>query len=221
MIELLSSVIPLSIGAAFSPTVLAFTLVILGGKTKPRLKALIMIAGMSIALTGLALAAGSLTDVTANTEVKSVTLWLDIGLGIFLIGLGLRSILIKQTDVPPKPRLKSGARGGRSVAAFVPIGIVIMLTDFSSIVLFVPAIRDITAASISWTAKLLVAAIPFIAVLIPASVPLLAVTFSPDKAGQALQKLNVWLARHNRTISVSLAFAFGVFLLWKGASKIF
>ncbi len=221
MSELLASVIPLSIGAAFSPTVLAMILVILGGKTKPRQKAAVMILGMSLALVGLTLAAGSLTDVTANTEVKSVTLWLDILLGFFLIGLGLRKVLIKPSDKADKPPVQAGEKKGRRVAAFLPIGIIVMLTDFSSIVLFIPAIRDITAASISGTAKLLVTAIPFIAVLVPAVVPLLAVIFFPNKAGKSMERLNVWLARHSKTISISLSFVFGVFLLWKGASKIF
>ncbi len=221
MNQLLASVIPLSIGAAFSPTVLAMILVILGGKTNPRRKAAVMIIGMSIALVGIGLAAGTLTGVTANTEVKSVTLWLDIILGLVLIGLGLRKLLIKPTDKADKPRVQGEEKKSKRVAAFLPIGIVVMLTDFSSIVLFIPAIRDITAASISLTAKLLVAAIPFIAVLAPAIVPLLAVVFSPDKAGQAMQKLNAWLARHSKTIGVTLAFAFGAYLLWKGASKLF
>ncbi len=221
MTELLASVIPLSIGAAFSPTVLAMMLIILGGKTKPRQKATVMILGMAIALVGLGLAAGTLTGMTDNTQVKSVTLWLDIILGFVLIGLGLRKLLIKPTDKADKPPVQANEKKGRHVAAFLPIGILVMLTDFSSIVLFVPAIRDITAASISLTDRLLVAVIPFVAVLAPAFVPLLAVIFSPNKAGPAMRKLNAWLARHSKTISVGLAFAFGVFLVWKGASKLF
>ena len=78
MSELLSSVIPLAIGAAFSPTVFAFTVVVLGGKNAPRARIAYMILGMSIVLVGIMLGATSVSQISKDEGARHFIQWLDI-----------------------------------------------------------------------------------------------------------------------------------------------
>lgn len=220
MSELLSTVIPLSLGAAFSPTVLAFTIVIIGGKNSPRARIAYMILGMSIVLAGIMFTASAVSQISKNVGVQRFFEMLDIALGIFLLYLGARSLLGKPKEDKSKKRSHNYAGSNLSPTQFIPIGFLVMLTDVTSLVLFIPAIRNTALASVSALDKIFVAMIPFTAVLAPAFVPLLVVIISPKKAGRAMAAIDVWLKKHSRVTSAAVSFIFGVFLLWRGISKI-
>lgn len=220
MNELLSTVIPLSLGAAFSPTVLAFTVLILGGKKTPRARIAYMILGMSILLAMITFAAGYLSEVSKDKGVQHFVEGLDIALGMFLLYLGTRSLLRKPSKEESKSSLHRYSKGNISPIGFIPVGFLVMLTDVTSLVLFIPAIRDTTLASITTLEKVFVCMIPYTAVLVPAFVPLLLTIISPKKAMRTMTALDVWLKQHSRATSVFVSFIFGVFLLWRGISSI-
>lgn len=221
MNELLASVIPLSIGAAVSPTILVLIIVILGGKTAPRARAALIVLGMTITLLFIGLAAGSMTQVVKSAGNQWRIDWLDIGLGLFLLGLGFKKLMKKPKPDSAPSRFARQTGSGVKPVRFLIVGVLAMATDFSSIVLFIPAVKDIVAASVSSMDKFLVSMMPFVAVLLPAIVPLLAAVLAPETADRVLSKIHAWLGRNNRVISVSLAFVFGAYLLWRGVSKIF
>jgi hypothetical protein len=221
MSELLASVIPLSIGAAFSPTVLVLIIVILGGKTAPRVRAALIVLGMAITLVFIGLAAGSMAQAVKSAGSQWKIDWLDITLGLVLLGLGVKKLITKPKPDSAPSRFARQTGSGVKPVRFLIVGVLAMATDFSSIVLFVPAVKDIVAASLSLPAKIMVGSMPFIAVLLPAIVPLLAAVLAPETADRILSNIHAWLGRHSRVISVSLAFIFGAYLLFKGASKLF
>jgi hypothetical protein len=221
MNELLASVIPLSIGAAFSPTVLVLIIVILGGKTAPRVRAALIVLGMAITLVFIGLAAGSMAQAVKSAGSQWKIDWLDIALGLVLLGLGVKKLITKPKPDSAPSRFAKQTGSGVKPVRFLIVGVLAMATDFSSIVLFVPAVRDIVAASLSLPVKIMVGSMPFIAVLLPAIVPLLAAVLAPETADRVLSNIHGWLGRHSRAISVSLAFIFGAYLLLKGASKLF
>lgn len=220
MNELLSSVIPLSIGSAFSPTVLVLIIVILGGRIAPRVRAALIVLGMTVTLIFIGLAAGSMTQAVKSAGSQWRIDWLDIVLGLFLLGLGVKKLMTKPKPDSAPSRFARQTGSGVKPVRFLVVGVLAMAIDISSIVLFVPAVKDIVASSVSSMDKFLVSLMPFIAVLLPAIVPLLAAILAPETANRVLSSIHAWLGRNSRVISVSLAFIFGAYLLFKGASKI-
>ena len=221
MNELLSIVIPLAFGAAISPQVLAVTVILLGGKKSPRTHTALMILGM-LAVLGIitAVAAGSMSQVPKEQGSTYLVFWLDVGLGALLLYMGVRG-LIKKPD-PNAPAKTVKERGGAIAGPgkYMVIGFIVMITDFSSILLFIPGIRDVAVASVSLIEKLLVGSILYFAVLAPALIPLLATIISPDKAGRTMVAINDWLKRHSQAINTALCFIFGAFLIFKGLAKL-
>lgn len=216
--DLLSSIIPLSIGAAFSPTVLAFTILILGGKRAPRERVAFMVLGMFIVLMVLASVASAATQISKSGDVRYLLKLLDVVFALIMLYLGIRGLTRKYPDRHSGSILTQKTHGDVKPVRFVPIGSAVMLTDISSIVLFIPAIRDIGLSQASTQAKLLFATIPFTAVLIPAVLPLFADIIAPKSSEMGLNTINDWLGRHIRLVTVGVSFLFGAFLLWKGLS---
>lgn len=85
MSGLLSIVVPLAIGAAISPGVLAITVILLGGKTSPRARVAYMILGMFTVLAVISLAASPVSQVPKQQGSVYFVHWLDIGLGLLLL----------------------------------------------------------------------------------------------------------------------------------------
>ncbi len=221
MNELLSTVIPLAIGAAISPQVLAITVILLGGKKSPRAHTAFMIFGMFVVLAVITVvAAGSMSQVPKEQGRTYLVYWLDVGLGTLLLFLGIRG-LIKKPD-PNAPAKTVKERGGRNAGPgkYIAIGCIVMIADFSSIVLFLPGIRDVAVASVSLIDKFLAGSILYVAVMAPALIPLLATIISPDKADRTMGAINDWLKKHSQAITTTIFFVFGAFLIFKGLSKL-
>ncbi|MEX1217364.1 MAG: GAP family protein [Acidimicrobiales bacterium] len=214
--ELLTKIIPLAIGAAFSPTVIALELLIVSGKRSKQRATLFLFGILSVfgAITVLGLVLSHTSS--ASPAQESITKTVDAAAGVFLLLLGLGTILrsIVHESVPPiKGDTKDTSNPGL-LSAFV-LGLAIMFTNFSTILLYIPAMRSISASEISDTDKTLAVLIVFFI----ATAPILfvygfAVGF-PNVAGPPLNRLRTWIDRHQRTISISIEFLFGTFLLFK------
>lgn len=211
---LLTSVIPLAIGAAISPGVLAITVIILGAKKSPRARVAYMLLGIFLVLAVIALVASSAAQVPKEQSHTYLVRWLDIGLGVLLLLLGIRGLLKKPDPNAPAKTAKPRGQGGP--LRYIVVGFFVMGTDFSSLVLFIPGIRDTILAPVDLLGKIIAGAILFFGVMAPAIVPLLATIISPDRAGRTMTKINDWLTTHSRIISTTLAFVFGVYLVVKG-----
>ena len=216
---LLAKVLPLAIGAAISPTILVVVLLVLGGKAHPRARGAAYTAGVVAVLA--VLTAVSLTllrhSVTNRGSSSSFYAWIDLGFGVLLALLGFRALV--HTPKPKSPRVESTdprAHLGR----FFGIGVAMMLTNFSTIVLYVPAMKDVAIASVGFAAKAATVAIVLAFAAAPAWVPVVWDTVAPTTAGRALGGLNSFLARHQKTVSVTVCFVFAVYLVVKGAAAL-
>ena len=215
--ELLSKVVPLSIGAAFSPTVLALLLVVLSGRrsvaraTSFLVGLLLVFAGLTV--LGLAIshsthASPSRTDVTKAIDLMAGALLLLLALGTLLRGL-LREPGV-QKEGPPKPTHDPGL-----ISAFL-LGVVIMVTNFSTILLYLPAMRSISAARVADSDKVVAVTIALLITLLPVlAIYLLAVLF-PKYSKPLLDRMHGYIDRHQRVIGISIEVIFGVYLVVKG-----
>ncbi len=221
MNELLATVIPLAIGAAISPQVLAITVIILGGKKSTKARTAYMVLGMFVVLAVITtVAAGSMSQVPKEQGSTYLVSWLNVGLGALLLYLGIRGFIKKPDPNAPEKTVKERGAGNAGPGKYIIIGLIVMITDFSSVVLFIPGIRDVAVASVGLVSKILVGAILYFAVLAPALIPLLATVISPDKAGRTMVAINDWLKRHSQAINTILCFIFGAFLIFKGLAKL-
>ena len=172
MLALLLTVIPLGIGAAFTPSLFAVQLLVVGDDPW-RLRALGAFLGAAtafgIALTVLLLGFAQLPAASSGGDPLGAAL---------KIGAGIALIPIAGYFAWPHPQLEQRVRAGieRRVQSASPVdffGITFLLSikDVSSFVLLVPAMHDIGVAGIPWPVKiavtLLVLALALAGVIIP------------------------------------------------------
>jgi len=220
--ELLAIVVPLSLGAAISPTVLAVVVLTLSGKVSPRARAWAEVAGMVVGLvlaTALfVLLARWIATMRPNPTVLAST---DMLFGVALLGL---AVLTGVRHSPPAAkshaRRAPGDSAGPSLPAYFGIGLLLIATDASSLVLYMPAMKDILQSTVSQAEKLAVAAIPFFAVLAPGLLPVVLATVAPRTADRVLKPVGAWVNDHSKAVTMAVEIVFGVALLLKGSSKL-
>ena len=214
--DLLSKVIPLSIGAAFSPTVLALELLILSGK-RSKARSTAFMGGVLLvfaALTALGLAISHTTSTSPAQE--TITKTVDVVAGVLLLLLALATVLrsIVHDSVAPVEGESKDSKNPGLLSAFL-LGLAIMVSNFSTILLYIPAMRSISASTVSTSDKAVAVAIAF---LITAAPILLIYGFAiafPKIATPPLNKLRSWIDRHQKVIGISVEVIFGVYLVFK------
>ena len=129
--------------------------------------------------------------------------------------VGLRELL-----TAPKPKAgpdRGCGRGDPPRHGSTSIGIAMMLSNFSTLVLYVPAMKDVAVASVGIGAKAVVVA-PVLAIAsVLAWAPVLMDVVAPHAAGRVLNPLNAFMTRHQKAVTVTVCFVFTVVLIAKGA----
>ena len=222
MNELLAIVIPLSLGAAVSPTVLAVVVLTLSGRVSPRARAWAEVAGMVVGLVlataFFVLLAQWIAKLRPNPTVLAST---DVVFGVALLGLAVFTSVRHSSPAAKRRSEHSPAdSAGPSLPAYFGIGLLLIATDASSLVLYLPAMKDILQSTVSQTEKLAVAAIPFFAVLAPGLLPVALATVAPKTADGVLGPVGAWVNEHSKAVTMAVEIVFGVALLLKGSSKL-
>jgi hypothetical protein len=212
---LFAKVLPLAVGAAISPTALVVVLFVLGGRSHPRARAAALTAGFVTVLA--ALAAVSLLflrrSVTSQGGGSSLYAWIDVGFGVLLVVLGVRALV---RHPAPKAPPTGPANDAAHLARFFGIGFALMLTNFSTIVLCIPAMKDVAIADVGTGTKAAAVVLVLAFAAAPVWVPVLLYTVAPRFASRALGVLIGALGRHQQAVSVTVCFVFAVYLLVKG-----
>ncbi len=215
----LAAVIPLSLGAAVSPTVLGAVVLTLSSKVAPRARAWVGLLGMAVALLAITVALGALARVLVNVRPDPrILASVDALAGLALVALGIRDALRLRTPAGHERARVNAAQTEPRLALYFGLGALLIVTDVTSLVLYVPAMKDIVHASIAAPEKILYALIPFLAVLAPAIIPVVLATVAPRTADRVLGRLNAWVTKNQRVIGMVVCFAFGIWLLYKGAA---
>ena len=219
---LLAIVIPLSLGAAVSPTVLTVVVLTLSGTVAPRARAWAETAGVTVGLVlataVFLLAAQWLARMRPNPTVLAST---DVVFGVALLALAAYT-QFRRKPASARQRARRGPKdsGGAALPAYFGIGLALLATDASSIVLYLPAMKDILHSSVSQTAKVAVAMIPFFAVIAPALIPTALASVAPKTADRLLKPFGAWVEAHSKQVTLAIEIVFGVALLLKGGSKL-
>jgi threonine/homoserine/homoserine lactone efflux protein len=217
--DLLARVLPLALGAALSPTMLTVSVLILSSRTRPRTRAVLYTLGVLtiiVALTVLGLTVlDRFADQHPTATERAVSDGVDLALGIVLLALALRTVLRPRDPTQhPKPK-KAHDAGGGLLSAFV-LGLVVMATNVTTIVLYIPIMKDIGRSSVSDADQLVVVLVVLVIVTLPATLPLALSVIAPDASRGALVHVQDFVQHHQHTIVLVVEAIFGVYLVAKG-----
>lgn len=213
--------LPLALGAAVSPTVLGVALLVLSAPRRPVARGVAYCAGVMVVLAGLTVTGlvvmrhGS----TVGQGGDPVTRAVDATVGTLLVLLAVRSVLRGLTverNRPPAERQPSIVGGAGLGAAFL-LGTAMMASNLSTVVLYLPAMRDVAVARVPTASKALVVAVVLCITSLPATLPLAVRVGLPDRSARWFEALHGWVQRHQRQLAVAVEVAFGAYLLIRAA----
>ena len=216
---LLTKTVPLALGAAISPTVLAVGLLILSGTRRPVARGATFTAGVLAVLAGLTAVGLTLTHHAISGPAKHdpITRAIDGTLGAVLLLLAVATVLRavttdRESAAPPPP---ADPEQHASLAAAFLLGAAMMMSNFSTILLYLPAMREISASRVDTADKAVVVVVVFVITSLAATLPLLLRVVAPVPASRWFATMHAFVTRHQRQIAVVVEVLFGAYLLLK------
>lgn len=210
----LAQVLPLALGAAVSPVILLLQVATLGSKRRPVARALLVLLGCTTVVVTVVLVVvlgHHRTTATTSATDRLISGWIKISLAIVLLGVAVRTALTPRASVDAEPPPDDGDGRVHPVRS-VLLGVAAMLTNVTTLVLLIPAVRDAATASIPTVERIAVLVITGAIVLVPAYGPLVVVAALGRRGPATLAALGAWLHRNQRTISVAVSLGFALLL---------
>jgi hypothetical protein len=216
--SLLAIVLPLALGAAVTPTIIGVQLVTLSGGARPLARSWALAAGCAVvllAVSALALLVAGISNALEDPSPAGGVVKLVAA--VLLAGLGVRALRRRDSAGPAaahdgdeQPHLR------RSFA----LGAGLMAANFSSLVLYFPAMHAIGISDAGIGAQLTAFALAFTIALIPAWAPPLLVRALGDRARGPLDRLSRFFTAHRQAIAATLCFGFAVLLAVVGVNEL-
>ena len=137
-----------------------------------------------------------------------------------MAGLAVRSLLKRPT---PAEQQKSRTAERLETAPtfwFLGVGALGMVVNFSTLVLFLPALHEITRSSVGTTGQVIAFAVLYVVTLLPVLAPVVLVSTLGSRIGPVLDATHAFVNRHARQIGVAIEAMFAVYLAAKGLSEL-
>ena len=209
-LTLLTRVLPLAIGAALSPVVLVCQLLNLSSPHRALARSAAFLLGCTLVVSLWLVCAGWIASLlpVAQRGPDPIAAASDAMFALLLSVLGLR-ILQQPRPVEPRP-----APSGLMAPALS--GLALMGCNLSSLVLFLPAVQDITRAPLEGTAWWSAALLLSLLTLSPAWLPPLVVFVLGARGHAGLARLSCWVVPRQRGINASVCFVLALLLALRG-----
>jgi threonine/homoserine/homoserine lactone efflux protein len=217
---LISQVLPLALGSAVSPTLLAVTLLVLSSREKPRARGVFFVLGLLaiLAIIGaIVLSAGSKSVQSDATHSDLRSAIVDLVLAGVLLLLGLRTLIHRPDPNRHDKRKPRAERDGVQARHYFVFGLFMMSVNFTTTILYIDALKEVAHADLSSASRGVVWAMLALFATLPALVPLVAYAIAPGPAERGLGRLNAYLTKHARGIGAGVCFVFAAYLAVKGA----
>lgn len=217
--ELLAKAMPLAFGAAMSPLILAMLVVTLSGSNHPRGRAIAFTMGMGTSLVLVSILGFTLLKgvVIPSLSDPSTTLAaIDIAFGVVLL-LVVALRLVGRSATPEHPANPAPGGAAPRLGRYYLLGMVRMGTNMTSLVLFIPAVKDVSASAVGLAAQIVVLALLILITMLPALIPVGADLLLPGEADPVLSGLGRRLSRHGRTLVTIVLGGLGGYLVVRGA----
>jgi len=220
--QLLVAVLPLALGAAVSPTLMALQLLVLSGPTHRLARAWSLTLGAALVLGAFSvLCFTALDHLRPHHAHKSATdAAVLLGSGVLLAALAVRSRLKKPTTGENHSDRTAGRLATAGTPWFIGVGALGMVVNFSTLLLVLPAVHEIAHSSAGTTAKAVVFGVLYVIVLLPVLIPVLGATILGRRADPALDATHRWVARNARTVATVIEGVFAVYLVVKGIKAV-
>ena len=209
MTDLVLKILPLSIAAAINPTGILVLVALLATSKRT---ALFLSAGFCAVFIGFGAVVLTL-GLRLELKPSATSAVIDLVAAALIVYLGVRSLRKKpaaEGDDPAKKHRQLGSAGG-----FVA-GIALAASDFSSIIPYLVALKDMAladaGAAASWTAL----AVFLVICLAPMVAPVVLVYAAPHSAERVLGPLRRTLQKHGGTIIAVVCFVIAAYLAVKG-----
>ncbi|MDA8437746.1 MAG: hypothetical protein M0Z51_02650 [Propionibacterium sp.] len=216
--ELITTITPFVLLAAISPIVFlnASTAVSTRGQrggwqfAAGNLIVLVLLGSASVGALGTA-ATGF-----ADREIASKTVDRFLGLGLIGYGiyLGWAHYVAHYRPAPGFDQTASGSSA--AVGGMVGWGAIGMLTNFTTLPLFVSVSQHIGAAGIGWTSRIVILTVAVACVATPSWLPVVIARFAPARADVSASA-RASIARWTSAASIIACLVGGGFLLWASA----
>ena len=226
MASIITSLIPFIIGSAFVPSQIIIIILLLTGKERGLLKAILLVLGITLArlvqgvLFALAFTGGSgdPVDIAHGAPwVKSTALVL---LGILLLAAAYKQWANEPDPDAPPPKWMKMFDDLTFVRAFL-FGAGLVLISANLWFFTLSALSVIGAAQLGQHDS----TIAFLWFVLLAQllliIPILIRIFRPSKAGQWLGAFSAWLQGHYRVMAMIGSLLFGLFFLYEGVKSFF
>ena len=221
MIDLLFTVIPLGIGAAFTPSLFALQLLIVGNDPWGA-KALGAFLGSAfafgIAVSMLLLGFAQLPTSQGGPDVLSGILRLVAAL---LIGAGAIYFFIPhpQLQLRVRQNIEQRVTHARPIE-FFGITFLLSIKDFSSFILLIPAMHDIAVANVPWPFKFGFSGLLFALALSPLIVPPAMRSILGSRGKRYLRSTYEFTMNRQFTIMGVVFMALTIYLAWSGIQEL-
>lgn len=142
--------------------------------------------------------------------------WVDVALGVLLLALAVR-LQRKRPDPAAGAKEDGGPskieRYLQSLRLAFVLGVILYVLPSP---IYIGAVKSIADANTS-TAGELTALIVVVAIMLwMVELPMLMLLAVPERAASTLESINLWFARHGRSLAILAAVAVGVYLIVKG-----
>jgi threonine/homoserine/homoserine lactone efflux protein len=225
MLLLLAKIFPLALGEMISPVVLSVMLVILTNKKSPLGRAISFLIGMAIAVVILGFIGLYIgKSIPGARHSSTMTFWVDLILGLILLILGVRAIFKKpkQERQEEKENSKQAQEfGQKHLLKWGVLGFVLNMLNFSSIVFYFAATKEIGQSDVTSLAKLLLTLFCGFFFMLPIVLPVVIYGFWPKMAKKILDPIHFAITNYGNYINMVILFGFGFYLLYKAFSIYF
>lgn len=220
--ELLRSVLPLALGAAVSPVILLLQMVTLTTGTSRLARAWLVAAGAALALAGWGLAGWLLVNRLPTPRVgpDATAAAVDLTLALVLVALGIRAVVGRHDPAPAPAAADHAASAPPRLFTAFGLGVAAMASNVTTIVLFLPAVRDIARAEVATLDTVVALVVLFAVTLAPALLPVLAVSLGGAAGRRVLDRVGEFARVHHAAIAAVVSFAFAVYLGLKGLQRL-
>jgi hypothetical protein len=209
MSSLVPKLILTGLGASVSPVAVTLLITVMF-RDHARRNSLLFLLGFTLTLLAIGITSAAVFHRASSGGTSHVNAYVDLALGLLCLALIPLSLGRKGGQDPDD--VEKDLKASRAFYR----GIIAMLINTSTMVLYIAGVHEISAAKLSAAGNVLALAILTLVTLVTLIVPIVIYFAFPRKSEQVLGKLNAWLFKHMKEIGVAVLLVFGIYLLVKG-----
>jgi len=215
---LLEKILPLALGAAVSPVIVVGEIFCLIEPAAGLRRGVMYAAGNALVVTiwlGIGLTLGHAFPPT-NNGPDWLSAFLRVAMGAVMLAIGINLLLHRSWQ---SKESSSPTSIHPDLRAF-SIGMGLMAPNLSSLVLFFPALADITRSTASGTDQFFYIMVLLLLTLSPCLAPLLLVGIAGRKGRDLLERFNHWLKPKQWALGLVVCFATASYLMVSGIQAV-